>query len=82
MGLKSEVRRPASDKRSHAVILSAAKDPGSSLELVNRVNYRGSSPKVRAQNDSVRGARNEKKARKRDFGGAKAPPFPRKMESS
>jgi hypothetical protein len=40
-------------KTLQAVILSEAKDPGSSRESVNRVNYGGSSPKMRAQNDSV-----------------------------
>jgi len=53
----------AAEKRSNAVILSPfaslrvnfAKDPGSSLGSVNRANYRGSSPKVRAQNDSADG---------------------------
>ena len=40
-------------KSKKSQTLSAAKDPGSSLGLVNRVNYRGSSPKVRAQNDSA-----------------------------
>ena len=36
-----------------AVILSAAKDPGSLRGLANRVNYGGSSPQKRAQNDSA-----------------------------
>ena len=43
----------AAEKLSNAVILSEAKDPGSSREWVNRANYRGSSPKGRAQNDSA-----------------------------
>jgi hypothetical protein len=39
-----------------AVILSEAKDPGSSGGLANRLNYGGSSPKMRAQNDSASNA--------------------------
>jgi hypothetical protein len=38
---------------SITVILSAAKDAGSLQGPVKRVNYRGSSPKMRAQNDST-----------------------------
>ncbi len=36
-----------------AVILSEAKDPAVRGGLANRVNYGGSSPKMRAQNDSA-----------------------------
>jgi glyoxylase-like metal-dependent hydrolase (beta-lactamase superfamily II) len=43
----------AAEKRCHAVILSAAKAPRSSRGAVNRANYGGSSPKMRAQNDSA-----------------------------
>ena len=42
------------------VILSAAKDLGSLLGLVRRLNYGGSSPKKRAQNDNVISPRAEK----------------------
>jgi hypothetical protein len=40
-----------------AVSEGAKKHPGSSLGLVNKVNARGSSPKVRAENDRVGAAR-------------------------
>ena len=40
-------------ERFNAVILSEAKDPGSSRPSVNTPNYGGSLPKMRAQNDSA-----------------------------
>jgi|SRR5208283_2766481 len=59
--LINDVLRACIEGALQAVILSPfaslrvnfAKDPGSSRESVNRVNYGGSSPKIRAQNDSA-----------------------------
>ena len=49
------VAEELAEKSLNAVIQNVAKDPGSSLGLVSEVNYRGSSPKERAQNDSLGG---------------------------
>jgi len=55
MAYKSKKSQTLSEAKNLALPLRVnfAKDPGSSWGSVNRVNYGGSSPKMRAQNDSI-----------------------------
>ena len=47
------VAEELAEKSLNAVIQNVAKDPGSSRRSAKRVNFGGSSPKIRAQNDST-----------------------------